>query len=116
MTKWSGRNKDRLPGILYKRFHSRKERRIFSASRFDIARRSPEDTGDLSHYEALDDDWVVVNQMLKYLKFGFGKVTDQVCEAIRLKKMSRQEAIELVKNTTANVPPGLSAVFAIIWR
>ena len=34
--------------------------------------------------------------MMKYLKFGFGKVTDQVCEEIRLGTMTRDEAIDLV--------------------
>lgn len=58
---------------------------------------SSEDIGDIYKVGALDDDHVVVNQMLKYLKFGFGKVTDQVSEAIRLKIMNRKEAIELVK-------------------
>lgn len=57
----------------------------------------PEDIGDNYGFEALDDDFVVINQMFKYLKFGFGKVTDQTAEAIRLGKMSREEAIDLVK-------------------
>ena len=33
-------------------------------------------TGDPFGVSALDDDWVAVNQMLKYLKFGYGKATD----------------------------------------
>lgn len=57
----------------------------------------PADIGDAYGFEALDDDFVVVNQMFKYLKYGFGKVTDQTSEAIRLKIMNRKEAIELVK-------------------
>ncbi len=57
----------------------------------------PEDIGDIYGFGALDDDYVVVNQMLKYLKFGFGQVTDQVAEAIRLGMMEREEAIKLVK-------------------
>ena len=57
----------------------------------------PEDIGDNYGFEALDEDFVVVNQMIKYLKYGFGKVTDQVCEAVRLKMMTRDQAIALVK-------------------
>lgn len=57
----------------------------------------PEDMGDVYGFEALDDDFVLVNQMLKYFKFGFGKVTDQVNDAIRLGRMKRDEAVELVK-------------------
>lgn len=57
----------------------------------------PEDIGDIYGFGALDEDYVVVNQMLKYLKFGFGQVTDQVAEAVRLKMMTRTEAIKFVK-------------------
>ena len=38
-----------------------------------------------------------MNQMLKFLKFGFGKVTEQASGAIRNGVMTRGEAIELVK-------------------
>ncbi len=57
----------------------------------------PEKIGDLWGVSALDEDFRLVNQMLKYLKFGFGHVTDQVCDAINLGAMSRDEGIELVK-------------------
>jgi N-acetyl sugar amidotransferase len=58
---------------------------------------APEDIGDITGHEALDDDFVIENQMMKFLKLGFGKVTDQVCEEMRLGKMTRKESIELVK-------------------
>jgi N-acetyl sugar amidotransferase len=58
---------------------------------------SPEKIGDLWGFSALDEDFRIVNQMLKYLKFGFGHVTDQVCEAITHGLMGREEGIELVK-------------------
>ena len=54
-------------------------------------------TGDLYGVTALDEDWVTLNQMIKYYKFGFGRVTDYVNEEIRLGKMSRNEAILLVE-------------------
>lgn len=56
-----------------------------------------EDMGDAYGFEALDDDFVIVNQMFKYLKFGFGKTTDQAAEAVRLGMISRDKAIDLVK-------------------
>lgn len=56
-----------------------------------------EDIGDCFGFEALDDDFVIVNQMLKYFKYGFGKVTDQASEAVRLGRMTREEAIFLAK-------------------
>lgn len=65
----------------------------------------PEDIGDAYGFEALDDDFVVVNQMLKYLKFGFGKTTDQASEAVRLGMITREEAIELVKKYDGKCAP-----------
>lgn len=62
----------------------------------------PEETGEVYKFEALDEDFVVINQTLKYFKFGFGKATDQVSEAVRLGMMTRQEAIELVKKYDGN--------------
>lgn len=54
-------------------------------------------TGDLYGVTSLDEDWVTLNQMIKYYKFGFGRVSDYANEEIRLGNMSRQEGIEIVK-------------------
>ena len=54
-------------------------------------------TGDLHGITSLDEDWVTLNQMIKYYKFGFGRVTDYVNEEVRLGRISRQAAIELVE-------------------
>ena len=55
-----------------------------------------ENTGDLSGVTSLDEDWVTLNQMIKYYKFGFGRVTDYVNEEIRLGRMARDAGIDLV--------------------
>lgn len=62
-----------------------------------VMNEPPEDVGDITGHEALDDSLIGVNQMMKYLKFGFGKVVDQTAEAIRLGRMTRAEAVELVQ-------------------
>ena len=54
-------------------------------------------TGDLYGITSLDEDWVTLNQMIKYYKFGFGRVTDYVNEEIRLGRISRAAAITLVE-------------------
>jgi N-acetyl sugar amidotransferase len=70
---------------------------------FSIARglkvrdETPEMTGDLWGFSCLDEDYSIVNQFLKYLKLGFGRVTDQVCEAINAGIMGREEGFELIK-------------------
>lgn len=53
--------------------------------------------GDLYGFSCLDEDYSIVNQLLKYLKLGFGRVTDQVCEAINTGDLSRDEGLKLVK-------------------
>lgn len=57
----------------------------------------PSNTGDIEGISALDEDWVTLNQMIKYYKFGFGKVTDYVNEYIRLGKLTRNQGIMLVE-------------------
>jgi len=56
----------------------------------------PEETGSLNPYEALDDEFVHVNQMLKFLKLGFGKVVHHTSVRVRLGEMTRDEAIATV--------------------
>ena len=57
----------------------------------------PNLTGRLNPYGSVDSDMQIVNQMLKYYKFGFGFVTDEVCYDIRERRLSREEAIGLVE-------------------
>jgi N-acetyl sugar amidotransferase len=57
----------------------------------------PNLTGKTNPYYSIDVDMKVVNQMLKYYKFGFGATTDEVCSDIRDGILTRDEGIELVK-------------------
>jgi len=54
--------------------------------------------GMITTYDALDDDFVIVNQMLKYFKFGFGKASEQASLMVRHGLMTRKEAIERVRD------------------
>lgn len=63
----------------------------------DIREDTVEKTGDLHGVTSLDEDWVTLNQMIKYFKFGFGRATDYVNEEIRLGRMTREKGIELVE-------------------
>jgi N-acetyl sugar amidotransferase len=70
----------------------------FSALRgLEIRNEPPQDLGDNYGITSLDEDWVTLNQMIKYLKFGFGRISDYVNEDIRIGRISRDEGIELVK-------------------
>ena len=71
---------------------------MYSASYgLEIREDTVKNTGDLLGITALDEDWVTLNQMIKYYKFGFGRVTDYVNEEIRLGRMTRLHGIKLVE-------------------
>jgi N-acetyl sugar amidotransferase len=55
------------------------------------------ETSDLIGLTSVDEDWVILNQMIKYYKYGFGRATDYVNEWIRKGKITREEAIPIVE-------------------
>jgi N-acetyl sugar amidotransferase len=63
----------------------------------EIRNEKPWEIGDPLGITSLDEDWVTLNQMIKYLKYGFGRISDYVNEDIRNGLMSREEGIELNK-------------------
>jgi len=63
----------------------------------EIRNEKPWEIGDPLGITSLDEDWVSFNQMIKYLKFGFGRVSDYVNEDIRNKRMTRDEGIAIAR-------------------
>ena len=63
---------------------------------------NPYKTGRLNPYIAVDDDTQIVNQMIKYYKYGVGMVTGEVWNLIREGTITREEAIELVEKYDGN--------------
>jgi N-acetyl sugar amidotransferase len=63
----------------------------------EIRKDTVVNTGDLYGVTALDEDWVTLNQMIKYYKYGFGRVSDYVNEGIRNSEMTREEGITLIE-------------------
>src|SRR6202000_132154 len=57
----------------------------------------PAETGSINPADALDEEFVHINQFLKYLKLGFGKVTQQASVQVRYGRCSREEALDLVR-------------------
>jgi N-acetyl sugar amidotransferase len=85
---------------------------VYSALRgLDVRRESPDDIGDPVGVTSLDEDWVTFNQMIKYYKFGFGRVTDYVNEDIRNGRLSRADAIPLVERYDGHCSPHYIATF-----
>ena len=58
---------------------------------------------DCYHYSGLHDQ-------IKYMKWGYGKVTDHATREIRLKRLTRSEGIDLI-NKFANVVPDDTGLF-----
>lgn len=59
-------------------------------------------TQDLYGVTSLDEDWVVLNQMIKYYKYGFGRVSDYMNEEIRRGLISRENAIKILEKYDGN--------------
>lgn len=71
----------------------------------DIRNEKPWEIGDPLGITSLDEDWVTLNQMIKYLKYGFGRISDYVNEDIRNGLISREEGIELNKKYDGSCSP-----------
>lgn len=48
-----------------------------------------------------------VHDYIKYIKFGYGKVTDHVCREIRLRRMTREQGLELINKHQNLLPKNL---------
>lgn len=57
----------------------------------------PNSIGTYMPFAQLDTDMHVVNQMLKYIKLGFGECMDHACYDLRDGIITRDEAIDLVR-------------------
>jgi N-acetyl sugar amidotransferase len=78
----------------------------FSALRgLDIRNDPPQDLGDHVGITSLDENWVSLNQMIKYLKYGFGRISDYVNEDIRNHRITREEGIQLLKKYDGTCSP-----------
>lgn len=60
--------------------------------------------GSYYDFENLDCKWVGLHDYLKFLKYGFGRATDQLCIEIRHGRISRDEAIRVVRKYEGQVP------------
>lgn len=71
---------------------------IFSALRgLEIRTEPPDDIGEPLGVSMLDEDFTIVNMMIKYYKFGFGRANDFVNEEIRHGRWTREQAVAFVE-------------------
>ncbi|GAB4284141.1 MAG: pseudaminic acid biosynthesis protein PseA [Oscillatoriaceae cyanobacterium] len=60
--------------------------------------------GSLVNYENLDNYQTGIHDYFKFLKYGFGRATDLACLHIRRGRLSRQDAIKLVRMHDGKFP------------
>jgi N-acetyl sugar amidotransferase len=61
--------------------------------------------GAYTPYENLDCKWIAgLHDYMKFLKFGYGRATDQLCIEIRHGRIERETAIRIVRNYEGQVP------------
>lgn len=60
--------------------------------------------GSMVSYENVDNYQTGIHDYFKYLKFGFSRTTDLACLHVRRGRISRQEALEIVKNLDGQFP------------
>jgi len=90
----------------YVRFDSRKNAK-FAIERGLSIRPKNEllGTGGYWESEQLDDEIPVVSHLLKYIKFGYGRATDQACRDIRWGYITREEGLRLAKKYDGHCNP-----------
>ncbi|MES2567360.1 MAG: N-acetyl sugar amidotransferase [Bacteroidota bacterium] len=60
--------------------------------------------GTYTNYENLDEKLVGLHDYLKFVKYGFGRASDHACIDIRNKRITREEALKLVKQYDGKYP------------
>jgi hypothetical protein len=71
----------------------------------DIRGEDPQGNADHWGTSMLDEDFFVMNMMIKWLKFGFGRANDNINEEIRYGRVSREEGIRIVKKFDGKCDP-----------
>lgn len=70
---------------------------IALAHGLDIRQDDPKNTGDLLCTSMIDEDWTIVNNLLKFYKLGFSRGTEQANARIRAGLMTREEGIAMAE-------------------
>ena len=60
--------------------------------------------GSMVNYENLDNHQTGIHDYFKFLKFGFGRATDIACLHVRRGRLSREDALNIVKKSDGKFP------------
>jgi hypothetical protein len=60
--------------------------------------------GSMVSYENLDNHQTGIHDYFKFLKFGFGRATDLACMHVRRGRLTRQDALDIVRRRDGQFP------------
>jgi len=60
--------------------------------------------GSMVNYENLDNHQTGIHDYFKFIKFGFGRATDLACLHVRRGRLTRQDALEIVREHDGKFP------------
>ena len=75
---------------------------IAQANGFETYHRTVE--GSMVNYENLDNHQTGIHDYFKFLKFGFGRATDLACLHVRRGRITRTDALDIVRRLDGNFP------------
>jgi N-acetyl sugar amidotransferase len=80
-------------GPAWKDWSGETNSRVALANGLQFRGGDPRASGDILGTSMVDEDWTIVNMLLKYYKFGFSRGTEYANELIRSGIVTREEAI-----------------------
>ena len=92
-------------GYYIEDFNSFRNAEIAGAHGLRFRDEPPEETGEFTCSQSLDEEFFIVNQMIKHVKYGYGAVTDKAIEAMNVGLLTREEAIELIRKYDGKCHP-----------
>ncbi len=75
------------------------------SEKYGFQRRKKGPIMGLYDYADLDCEHIVIHHYFKWLKFGFNRITDNACNEIRKGRLTREEAVKLVREKDGVKPP-----------
>ena len=96
-------------------FHWDSERHLEIAQRFGFRTLTGPAEGTYRNYVGIDERINRIHQYLKVLKFGYGRATDHACEDIRNGRLTREEAVELVRRHDLEPLSNAATAEVIAW-
>lgn len=89
-------------GYFWKNWSIKKNGIISSLYGLNLRKDKFYNTQDIRGIFSLDEDWVIINQMIKYYKYGFGRISDYINEDIRNNIIKRDEGIKILEKYDGN--------------